>query len=216
MSIFTNPIIVTLSVNDMFVYLQTYDPKHSWSQRFYLTKESLSSQLADTVESSVTDSVTECDLLNVCNVSRIGNSIRFRLFWLHGNYDNDLHGYQQTVLVPVDVAKRVLAGERIKYLSTSPENKEKARIFFTKTASEVIADTAKDKLKRHALRKFFRDHFNYGREEHLVVMEDRWINGFYFFSSTGSRYEGGIVLHEDEVTGKDGKPYRKAYYALHT
>ena len=209
MSIFTDPIIVSLSVNDPLVYLQTYDPKHSWSQRFYLTKESLSSQLADNVESSV----TECDLLNVCSVSRAGKSIRFMFFWLSGCYKDELHGYQQKLCVPVDIVARALSGKRVKYLSYSPQNKYKADILFTKTAHEAIA--TQDKLKRHALRKFLRDHLDYGKDEKLVIQRDEFVKGFYFFS-TVSRYEGGIVLHEDEITGKDGKPHRKVYYALHT
>ena len=208
MSIFHDPIIVTLSNTDPLVSLQTFDPKHGWSQRFYLTVEALTKQLTDTVEGSI----TETDLLNVCTVARIDNNIRFRLLWLNGVYD-ELHGYQQTVCIPVYKVNTVLAGGRIKHLSHSPIYKDKADIFFTKTAHEAIAEA--DKLKRHAIRRFFRDNFNYGREEHLVVQRDEWVQGFYFFS-TVSRYEGGIVAHETKVKGKDGKLHLKLYYGLHT
>ena len=209
MNIFHDPVIITLSVNDPLVYIQTYDLEHSWSERFFLSKEALCSQLADDVENSV----TECDLLNVCNVSRIGNDIRFRMFWLHGNYDDDLYGYQQTILIPVTVVSKALAGERIKYLSTCPRSKDKAQLFFTNTANEAIA--AQDKLTRHAFRQFLRDHLSYSREEKLVIQRDEFVNGFYFFS-TVSQYNGGIVLHEDTVIGKDGKSYKKKYFGLHT
>ena len=60
MSIFQNPVIVSLSSCDQLVYLQTYDPKHSWSQRFFLSMEALQDQL------NGEGSVTECDLLNGC------------------------------------------------------------------------------------------------------------------------------------------------------
>ena len=209
MSIFSNPIIVTLSDTEPLVSLQTYDAKHGWSQRFYLTKEALHSQLSDGVEHSV----TETDLMNISTVSRISNSICFRMFWLHGNYDDDIVGYQQTFTVPVDKVEKVMAGGMIKYLSYTPICKGTADIFFTKTAHEAIAEM--DKLKRHALRRFLRDNFNYGRDEHLVVQKDEWINGFCFFSAT-NRYEGGIVLHDTKIKGKDGKPYPKLYFGLHT
>ena len=209
MNIFIDPIIITLCANDPLIYLQTYAPDHGWSQRFYLTKEALCSQLADDAENSI----TECDLLNVCNIAHIGNSIRFRLFWLHGNYNNDLHGYQQTVFIPADKAAKALAGERVKHLSCSPVQMPKARIFLTQTAHKAIAEA--DKMKLHAIRRFFRDNFCYGRDEHLVIQRDEWVNGFYFFS-TVSRYEGGIALHDTEVRGKDGKPHRKLYFGLHT
>ena len=206
MSIFKDPIIVTLSCNDPLVSLQTYDPKHGWSQRFYLTKQALCSQL-DNAESSV----TECDLLNVCNVASINNGIRFRVYWLQG-YD-ELHGYQQTFTAPFEVIRALLDGHHVRYLSYSSTYRAKANIYLTSTAQKAIAKA--NKLKRHALCKFLRDNFDYGRDEKLVVQEDTWIHGFYFFSAV-SRYEGGIVPHETEVIGKDGKQYQKLYYCLHT
>ncbi len=209
MSIFLDPIIITLSDTDPLVSLQTYDPKHGWSQRFYLTKEALISQLADDPACSV----TETDLLNVCTVAHVGNSIRFTLFWLNSNYNDDICGYRQTVFLPVDEVSKAVAGGRIKHLSYSHVQQPKASIFFTQTAHRAIAEA--DKLKRHAICKFLRDNFNYGRSEHLVVQEDSWVHGFYFFS-TVSHYEGGIVPHETVVKGKDGKPHRKVCFGLHT
>ena len=207
MSIFNDPIIISLSARDPLVYLQTYDPKHGWSQRFYLSSEALYSQL------NGEGSVTECDLLNVCTVARFRDNVRFHALWLHGNYDNDVCGYQQTFYIPTDKVAKALAGESIKHLAYTPICQPKADIFFTQTAHKAIAEA--DKLKRHAIRRFFRDNFDYGRDEHLVVQREEWINGFYFFS-TVSHCEGGIVLHETEVKGTDGKLHRKIYYGLHT
>lgn len=205
MSIFQDPILITMSCNDPLVSLQTYDPKHGWSQRFYLTKQALCSQLDD-----AEGSVTECDLLNVCNVASISNGIRFRLYWLQGS--DELYGYQQTFTVPFEAIRALLDGHHVRYLSYS-SYRSKANIYLTPTAQIAIAKA--DKLKHHALRKFFRDNFNYGKDEKLVIQRDEFVNGFYFFS-TVSRFEGGIVLHETEVRGKDGKLHRKLYYGLHT
>lgn len=209
MNIYPNAILVTLSFSDPFVSLQTYDEKHGKSQRFFLRKDALMSQLGDDAE----DSVTELDLLNVCTVTRVGNSIRFNILWLHGNYNDDVSGYQQVFFVPVGKAAKVLTREKVKHLSYTPEQMPKASIFFTQTAHKAIAEA--DKLKLHAIRRFFRDNFCYGCDEHLVVQQDEWVKGFYFFS-TVSRYEGGICLHDTEVKGKDGKPYPKLYFGLHT
>ena len=209
MSIFTDPIIITLSCNDPLVSLQTYDPNHGWSQRFYLTKGALTSQIADDTEGSV----TETDILNVCTIARINNRIRFTMLWLQGNYSNDLHSYRQMFSIPVEKINKALAGEIVKHLAYTPVFRDKAEIFLTKTAHRAIAEA--DKLKRHAIRRFFRDNLAYGKEEHIVIQEDKWVRGFYFFS-TVSRYEGGIALHEDKVKGKDGRIYPKLYYGLHT
>ena len=209
MGIYPNTILVTLLDSDPFISLQTYDQKHGQSQRFFLSKETLMNQLGDDAEGNF----TECDLLNICSVARVGSSIRFKVIWLHGNYDDDVHGYQQTFFVPVAKLSKVIAGEKIKHLSYVPVCQEKADIFFTQTAHKAIAEA--NKLIRHALRRFLRDNFNYGKNEHLVIQRDEWIRGFYFFS-TVSKYEGGVVLHDTEVKGKDGKPYLKLYFGLHT
>ena len=209
MNIYPNAILITLSLSEPFVSLQTYDEKHGKSQRFFLRKDALISQLGDDAEGSA----TELDLLNVCTVTRVGNNIRFNILWLHGNYNDDVSGYQQVFFVPVGKAAKVLTGEKVKHLSYTPEQMPKASIFFTQTAHKAIAEA--DKLKLHAIRRFFRDNFCYGHDEHLVVQQDEWVKGFYFFS-TVSRYEGGICLHDTEVKGKDGKPYPKLYFGLHT
>ena len=209
MCIYPDAISVTLSDSDPFVSLTTYDQKHGKSQRFLLSKNTLMNQLGDDAEGSI----TEVDLLNVCTIAHAGNSIRFKMLWLHGNYDNDVCGYQQTFFVPVDKVIQALAGQTVKHLSYSPVHREKADIFFTQTAHKAIAEA--NKLKRHAIRRFFRDNFDYGRDEKLVVQQDTWVNGFFFFS-TVSRYEGGIALHQTEVKGKDGKPHNKVFYGLHT
>lgn len=209
MNIFNNPVLITLTDSDPFVTIQTYDEKHGHSQRFYLHKESLQGQLGDTAERCV----TEADLLNFCTVARARDSIRFKFCWLHGNYNDDVSGYQQTVFLPISKVVKVLAGERVKHMSYAPVCRDKADIYITQPAHKVIADM--DKLKRHALRKFFRDNFDYGRSEHLVVQSDTWVDGFYFFSNV-SKYDGGIVPHETEIIGKDGKSHYKVFYGLHT
>ena len=209
MSIFNNPVLITLTDSDPFINLQTYDEKHGHSQHFYIRKETLQQQVGENAEGVV----TEADLLNYCTVTRSDDNIRFTFCWLHGNYCGDVSGYMQIVFVPVDVIIKLLAGEKVKHLSYTPICRDKADIYITPPAHKAIA--AMDKLKRHAIRRFFRDNFDYGRKEHLVVQSDTWVNGFYFFS-TVSKYEGGIVPHETEVIGKDGKSHHKVFYGLHT
>lgn len=209
MNIFDNPVLVTLSDSEPFVTIQTYDSKHGQSQRFYLHKQTLLRQLGDDAEGND----TEADLLNFCTVARAKDSIRFQLVWLHGNHNDDVYGYQQTVFVPVDKVYKVLSGEKVKQLSHYPVHQEKATIWLSQPAHMAIADM--DKLKKHAIRRFFRDGFCYGRNEKLLIQRDVTIGGFYFYSVI-SKYEGGIVSHESEIIGKDGKPHRKVFYGLHT
>lgn len=208
-NIFENPILVILTLNNPFVCIRTYDEKHGHSQRFFIKMDTLLSQLGDDAEGNS----TEADLLNFCTVARVGDTIRFNMFWLRGSYNDDIYGYRQTFFIPVDKVSKALVGETVKHLSHVPACQPKADIFFTQTAHNAI--DALDKPKRHALRKFLQNNFCYGRDEHLVVQQDEWVHGFFVFSTT-SRFEGGIVPHETRVMGKDGKPHVKVFYGLHT
>ena len=208
MNIFNNPILITLSNSGLFVAIVTYDQMHGRSQRFLLSKDILHDQLRDHDEGSS----IERDLHNFCDVARARDGIRFRLSWLR-NCGNELKGYQQRFIVPIDLVSKALAGETIKYMYHEPVYKNKAPLSFTRSAHEAIAGA--DKLKRHAIRRFFRDHFDYGDVEYFTVQRDEFIHGFYFRSMV-SKFNGGIALHRTEVTGKDGENHPKVYYGIHT
>lgn len=208
MSIFHDPILITLSSSGLFVALVTYDQMHGRSQRFLLSKDTLSDQFGEHAENNA----IETDLHNYCDIAHDRDGIRFKVSWLR-RYNDELKGYQQRFIIPADLVAKALAGETIKYMFHEPIYKDKAPLYFTQNAHEAIAET--DKLKRHAIRRFFRDHFGYGNVEHFVIQSDPFVHGFYFHSMV-SEYNGGIALHEDTVIGKDGKPHRRIYYGLHT
>lgn len=209
MNIFQNPVLVTLTRSDSFIIIQTAARSHGRSQRFYLSADAVSSLLRDEMPLPV----LENDLLNFCTVGRIDDEITFRMFWLSSGIRDEVHGYRQQFSLPVSKAERVLAGETVKHLSHYEET-GKVRLTIDKTAQASISEIAKDRLKRHALRRFFRDNLNYGRRERITIVADSWVNGFYFFNAFGS--DGGIVPHETTVRGRDGKAYRKVTYSIHT
>lgn len=208
MSIFQQPILVKLSDNNNFVMLQTYDPQNGRSERFYLSKRTLVDQLDHTAEGVTIES----DLQNFCSVALVDTDMTFVVYWLHGS--GDVQGYKQSFSVPVSKISQVLSGSSVRHLHAQG-CQSKARLSFRPSAHEAIAGIAKDKLKRHALCRFFRDNLNYGQREKLVIERDTWVKGFYFWSSE-TPFEGGIVLHETTVMGKDKRPHRKLFYSVHT
>ena len=210
MGIYQNPILATLSATESFISLRTFSRKFGRSQTFYLMKN----PLMNIISGKTSSAYIEQDLWNFGRVESIENNIHFSLFWLHSNAHDEVSGYQQHITIPAGKMLDVLAGETVKHLSYTPVQ-GKVQLSFMPSANEAIADITQDKLKRHALRKFFRDNLNYSNTEHLIIQRDSWINGFYFCSKA-IRFEGGIALHATKVTGKDGKRHRKVYYGIHT
>ena len=208
MSIYQQPILIHLSDSNIFVMLQTYDPQNGRSQCFCLSRKTLVDQLDHTAEGVTIES----DLQNFCSVALVDTDMTFVVYWLHGS--GKIQGYQQSFSVPVSKITQVLSGGSVRHLHTQ-DGLSKARLSFQPSACEAIAGIAKDKLKRHALRRFFRDNLNYGQEEELLIERDTWVKGFYFWSPETS-FDGGIVLHETTVIGKDNRPHRKLFYSVHT
>ena len=208
MSIYQRPILIHLSDSNNFVILQTYDPRNGRSQRFYLSKRTLVDQLDHTAEGVTIES----DLQNFCSVALVDTNMTFVVYWLHGT--GDVQGYQQTFSLPISKLTQVLSGGSVRHLHTQ-DYPSKARLVFQPSAREAIAGIAGDKLKRHALRRFFRDNLNYGQGEELLIERDSWVNGFYFWSPETS-FDGGIVLHETTIIGKDKRPHRKLFFSVHT
>ncbi len=208
MSIYQQPILVSLSDSNIFVMLQTYDPQNGRSQRFYLSKKTLVDQLDHTAEGVTIES----DLQNFCSVALVGTDMSFVVYWLHGT--GNVQGYNQSFRVPVNKITQVFTGRSVRHLDAQ-DCPSKARLSFQPSAREAIAGIARDKLKRHALRRFFRDNLNYGQGEELLIERDTWVKGFYFWSPETS-FDGGIVLHETTVIGKDNRPHRKLFYSVHT
>ncbi len=208
MSIFQQPVLVNLSDSNNCVVLQTYDPKNGRSERFYLSKRTLAGQLDHTAEGVTIES----DLQNFCSVALVGTDMTFVVYWLHGS--GDVQGYKQSFSVPASKITQVLSGGSVKYLHAQ-DCPSKARLSFRPSAYEAIAGVARDKLKRRALCRFFRDNLDYGQGEKLFIERDTWVRGFYFWSSE-TPFEGGIVLHETTVVGKDKRPHKKLFYSVHT
>ena len=95
------------------------------------------------------------------------------------------------------------------------DTRSKATIRFTPEGHQEIHRLCADRHTRRALCRFFRDNLNYGDDETINLTRDSWTGGFYFFSpDTGM--EGGVILHETEIKGRDGKAHRKVFFGLHT
>ena len=100
MSIYRQPILVSLSDSNIFVILQTYDPQNGRSQRFCLSRKTLADQLDHTAKGVTIES----DLQNFCSVALVDTDMTFVVYWLHGS--GKIQGYQQSFSVPVSKKSR--------------------------------------------------------------------------------------------------------------
>ena len=157
--------------------------------------------------------ILDTDIGSYVEISRRAMHLHFKLVLLHQDYRDNITGYVHYFELPVGKITALLNGKSIHHVEYAREEPSKAELTITESGHHYLQKICQDKLTKHALRRFFRDHFNYGRDERLVIYPDSWVKGFYFQCD---RMDGGIVRHEDVVKGKDGRQYKKIYYAMHT
>ena len=205
-----NAMLVTLTPSSSdFVTLQTYDPIHGRSQRFYVSRPDLTSLC--TADMPLMDT----DLNNYLIAYRHNEKISFKVAWLSINSQDEAAGYIQRFALPVSCCIDVLNGKPVCKVIALTDTRSKATIRFTPEGHQEIHRLCADRHTRRALCRFFRDNLNYGDDETINLTRDSWTGGFYFFSpDTGM--EGGVILHETEVKGRDGKAHRKVFFGLHT
>ncbi len=212
MSNLSDLILVKLAPSEPdYVSITTFDNIHGRSLRFLVSRTNLIQLTA--LEQP--DPVIDTDIGSYIQITRMRSNVHFKLTWLHTNSRNDVTGYIHTFSIPIEKVRAVVHGKAIAHLENRTDSKPKASLIFTDSGYNMLHRCCQDKLNRHALRKFFRDNFNYGRDERLIIYPDNWIKGFYFQAAKDS-YEGGIVRHEETVSGKDGRKHKKIYYSIHT
>ncbi len=192
-----------------FVALTTFDIYHGRSRRFLLQKKDLAALVHDEEASRVLDT----DIGSYIEINRRAMHLHFKLVLLHHDFRNDVTGYVHCFELPVERITALLNGQSIHHVEYAVEERPKAQLTITESGHHLPQKICQDKLSKHALRRFFRDHFNYGQDERLVIYPDSWVNGFYFQCDG---LDGGIVRHEDVVRGKDGREHRRVFYAVHT
>jgi len=208
MSNFADCILVKLVPSEPdFVALTTFDIYHGKSMRFLLRKNDLKTLLDDDKP------VLDTDIGSYIQISRYQTKVHFKLTWLHQDFRNDVTGYIHAFDLPTEKLQAVLNGQKAHHVEYVTDGKPKAKLTFTDSSHHYIRKICQDKLEKHAVRRFFRDHFNYGKDEQLIIYPDNWVKGFYFQCD---RLNGGIARHEDFIIGKNGCEYKKVYYAIHT
>ncbi len=205
-----NPILVTLRLSGEFLMLYTTDKTHGRSQHFLLNVARLYEWLNNPDGSSLID----CDLNNYLAMHRFSaDKVTMRFTWLtlHDSHGNRLHGYQQTLIMPVAELKKAMLGFRVKVL-VDPDLIPQCPVSFSESAMELIGKICHDPKEKRALCKALRDNFHWRDSGEVYIVAD-WGRDFYF---TTEGLNGGLCRHEGVVRGKNGNAYTAVKYSLHT
>ena len=165
MSNFGDCILVKLVPSEPdFVALSTFDFFHGKSSRFFLRKTDLL-ELLDSDKP-----LLDTDIGSYIQATHYQSKVHFKLTWLRQDFRNDVTGYIHSFDLPVEALRKVLNGQKVHHVEYITDEKPKAKLVLTDTSHYQIGKICQDKLTKHALRRFFRDHFNYGPDERLLIL----------------------------------------------
>ena len=198
-----NHVLVTLSADEEFVRMKTYDRKHGGKGRFLINRITIKRLLEELKSPAHYDS----DCGNYAAIIRLENSLKFCFVWLDDYSDGTVEGFRQNLTVPLSKIRPVLYwSESVKHLYIPPD--PTARIIAA-PAAEIIHGIVKNRLLRRAFSKAMRDSFRWPGEEVTLFPDGRY--SFCFTTKSGFPKIGGLILHEGL---KNGYPY--LYYSIHT
>jgi hypothetical protein len=196
---------LTMVSDGEFIRFRTYSRINGCSRTFIIGREKLACALEG---QSVVDA--DCDgFLEV--YQQRDNKITLVFYWLSVSTNNDITGYKQMMLVPVDVLEHVVRakdGVTVKYLYQG--NQRRKAIIHADGASKTIRQIQTDKRIKRAFSKALRDHFDWSDDDTVYLFSD----GFYdiYFTCEGCwPINGGLILHHYQRNGQD-----RVVYAVHT
>ena len=141
-----NAMLVTLVPESSdFITLQTYDPVHGKSQRFYVSRPDLTSLC--TADMPLMDT----DLNNYLIARNYKGMVSFKVAWLSVNWQDEAAGYIQRFTLPVSCCIDVLNGKPVRKVIALTDTRSKATIRFTPEGHQEIHRLCADRHTRRAL-----------------------------------------------------------------
>ena len=185
---------------------RTVTPTGKSPHRFYILRSQLQRLAGDS-------SVIVRDIHSFAELRRDRNRVTIQFTWMEKLGDL-LNGWEQMVVLPYDALMRFVeqSGEDdtvMVWKVISIEDKRRPRITFlsTKNLKEVLGD----KLIRHRLVRYLRDHSFGGIADEVIFTDESIPYSFFFYEYKGDQpiLHGGLILHRQEDLDK-------AYYSIHT
>lgn len=198
-----NDILVSISADESFMGLKTYDRQHGTRGRF-LANRSVIDELLDAPKGAVR---YESDCGDYAMITRLEDSLLFNIAWLNYSGNGDVKGFRQDFTIPFLKLRLALDfSESVKhlYIPTPPKATIDAR-----PAAATIHRIVQYKRKRRAFTKAMRDCFHWPGDTVTLYHDGGY--DFFFTTVSGFPKNGGLILHQGE---REGYPY--IYYSIHT
>lgn len=198
-----NDVLVTISADQSFMGIKTYDRQHGTRGRF-LVNRSVINELLDAQKGAVR---YESDCGDYAMITRLENSLQFCIAWLNYSSNGDVKGFRQDITVPLLKLRLALDfSESVKhlYIPAPPRATIDAR-----PAAATIRKIVQNKRVRRAFSKAMRDCFRWPGDTVTLYRDGEY--SFFFTTASGFPKNGGLILHEGT---KNGHPY--IYYSIHT
>ena len=199
--------VITLTLSDNFVILQTLDALNGRSMRMYID----AGKLYRWIDSDAQGAFIDYDCGSFTLIRREScETVHVHQTWIQSSIRNTVRGYTQDFTLAIDDLLAVLvAGIDIRQLVSLDGKPMQACITITDGVHRRIGRM--NKLQRRALSKALRDGFRW-KDSHICLYTD-WNDDFAFVEQ---RMSGGLCLHKTRVIGEDSKPHDKLSYQVHT
>lgn len=205
-----NGTLVKLERSDGNPCIQTYCRRHGRSyQRFFIDAKKFAAWIH---RDDDTTTYYDRDIWSYLSAWKSGDMIRFRVTWLTSG-DNLLHGYEQTVALPVSMIKASLESNGSwQYLYV--EKSRQPMMDFSRAGNTIRHITGNKQLRR-AFSKGIGKNFQW-RDSRSITFYNETPHGSLFFEENDGRgICGGFILHRGVEKTKSGN-YDKVYYSVHT
>lgn len=206
---YPNAILVTLTLDDDLLSIQTTDHSHGKSARFVTCAE-LFQSFAEGTGTWVCDN----DLHNFLKAYQMDREhLYFDVSWLRETSCclGTLEGWHQSFVLPVSALRRALTGEKVRCLLLDRNGDTRCPIRFSPSGHEVIRGLTK--RERRALSKALSRNFQW-RFDAVELTQDLGRKDFFFRSAYG--ITGGFILSSRTITGRDGQEHEALSYNVHT
>lgn len=202
-----NRTLIKLSAYEDAIAIRTISRNNHARHRFYISKAEW--KVLESDRKLIVKDLESFAVLHYFDPKDEKEYVSMVIYWLQSDSDDNMDGWKETVCLPYDAIRKLIAGEceEIKVLSIQERTFPKLEFHSSKNLKAVVTNP----IVRKKFSRFVRDHFNWPSSKIIMIYDDfiPYSFGFREESKSGWSINGGIILH-----GQDNM--KQASYSMHT